>query len=78
MTTVEVLRTARGFARKGCSPASCSVGDWPDAADAFRRANRWTLFRWLPVQTRGMLIRAFDRAIRVAERDITQQREVGQ
>lgn len=68
MTTIEVLKTARGFARKGCSPASCSIGDWPEAADAFRAANRWTLFRWLPVQTHGMLVRAFDRAIRVAER----------
>lgn len=68
MTTVEVLKTARGFARKGCSPAACGIGDWPEAADVFRRANRWTLFRWFPVQTSGMLVSAFDRAIREAER----------
>jgi hypothetical protein len=68
MTTVEVLKTARMFARKGASPFVCSVGDWPEAADAFRRANRWTFFRWSPFQTRGMLVRAFDRAIREAER----------
>jgi hypothetical protein len=68
MTTLKVLKTARGFARQGHGPAACSIGDWPEAADAFRRANRWTLFRWLPVQTKGMLVRAFDRAIREAER----------
>jgi hypothetical protein len=68
MTTIEVLKTARGFARKGYSPAACSIGDWPEAADAFRRANQWTLFRWFPVHTKGMLVRAFDRAIREAER----------
>ena len=68
MTTVEVLRTARGIARRGYSPIACNISDWPEAADAFRRANRWTLFRFLPVQTTGMLVRAFDRAIREAER----------
>lgn len=67
MTTIEVLKTARGFARYGHGPGACGIGDWPDAADAFRRANRWTLFRWLPVSTTGMLVRAFDRAIRLAE-----------
>jgi hypothetical protein len=66
MTTVEVLKTARGFARQGYGPEACRIGDWPEAAAVFRRANRWSLLRWCPVQTQGMLIRAFDRAIRVA------------
>ena len=67
MTTVDVLKAGRNFARKGHSPRACSVGDWPKAADAFRRANRWTLFRWFPIQTKWGLVRAFERAIRLAE-----------
>ena len=77
MTTVEVLKTARGFARQRHGPAACSIGDWPEAADAFRRANRWTLFRWLPFQTHGMLVRAFDRAIREAERTNLRRKSTG-
>ena len=69
MTTIDVLKTARGGARKGYSPAACSIGDWPDAADVFRRANRWSFLRWFPVQTKGMLVRGFDRAIRLAEQE---------
>jgi hypothetical protein len=64
MTTLEVLKTARGFAQMGYSPEACNISDWPDAADAFRRANKWSWFRWSPVQTKGMMVRAFDRAIR--------------
>ena len=67
MTTVEVLRTARAFANQGHSAGACSIGDWPDAAAAFRRANpRWRPIRWMPIQTKGMLVRAFDRAISLA------------
>jgi len=55
-------------ARQGRSPAACSVGDWPEAAAIFAAANRWTLARWWPFITRGMLVRAFDRAIQLAER----------
>lgn len=69
MTTVEVLKMARGFARQGHSPTSCSVGDWPEAADAFRRANKWTVFRWSPIGTTRMLVQAFERAILLAEQE---------
>lgn len=67
MTTHEVLRTARAFASKGYSPSACCIGDWPDAASAFRRANPWWRpIRWMPLQTKGMLVRALERAMRLA------------
>lgn len=66
MTTIEVLRTARALAKHGHSASACSFGDWPDAVDAWRRANGWRAWFPLPV-TRGMLVRSIDRAIRLLE-----------
>jgi len=74
MTTIEVLKTARGFARQGYSAQACSVGDWPEAVDAWKRANRWRLWLWLsgPFVTKGTLVRSITRAIRLLEREAAQ------
>jgi hypothetical protein len=68
MTDVEVLRTGRMLAAQGQSPRACSVGDWPGAASLFHKANWWHPAYWLPFGTRGMLVRAFDRAISLGQR----------
>lgn len=71
MTTIEVLKTARGFAKQGYSARTCSFGDWPDAVAAWDRANRYRPWLWLPwpFATRGTMVRSITRAIRLLERE---------
>lgn len=70
MTTIEVLKTARGLASQGRSAEACGFGDWPDAVDAWTRANRWRPWlRRLPAVfvTKRMIVRSITRAIRLLE-----------
>lgn len=73
MRTSEVLRTARALLKDGRSVHAASFGDWPDAVDAFDRANRLTGFcgrvRGQFMRTRWQSIRALDRAVALAERE---------
>lgn len=71
MTTIDVLKTARGLAQQGRSPATYSFGDWPEAVNAWTRANRGRVWLRLPYQflTNGTQVRSITRAIRLLERE---------